>query len=176
MSDSIEAKIETKFGPMIMWVLDRYNISLRSERDHDLTINGSKWPVTLHLRDYNDGMGFVPLRRQGSENMPSSVDYQWISSSRWSDKKRTWEDITSAARLKLEAMIPEVVNAWVLANPESLAEAQRNSIHSQIDRADGEIAELEAKIAEQRAKKLELMGQLVSPEFKYVGAEQARLV
>ena len=153
-------QVETPFGRMFVHhMFDDKNRSVRIDcvegsSVHPVTVNNVAMLATLHMTDYGDG--FVPRKdnSQDGRNYGSDLHALYVSRA-----DRSGKDVSDAAKTKIRAALPGIVNAWAEGKGEEFAEAARATIHngigslqSRLEAAESEVDMLKAEIeAEEEA-------------------------
>lgn len=146
-------QVETPFGMMVIHhMCDEDNRSVRIDCDgmDSIVVNNVGVNATLHLTDYGDGMGFV-ARKDGSVQAGNNNDFHALYAWRSDYSGR---DVSDAAKKKLRATLPPIVNAWAADKGGEFASAARATISNEITglqeglvKAEGRVEKMKAEIA-----------------------------
>lgn len=154
-------QVETPFGRMFVHhMFDSVNRSVRIDCTEGsggfspIVVNRVKMLASLRLTDY--GKGFVPSKDNDNTGRDHGNDYHALHATR---AETVINDVSDAAKTKIRAALPGIVNAWAEGKGEEFAEAARATIHngigslqSRLEAAESEVDMLKAEIeAEEEA-------------------------
>jgi len=134
------ASIATSLGEVQVSFLGRDQATVEARRDHPITVNRVAIAVSLRLGEY--GAGFELSRSK--EGQP---DYNALRGYR----SGPYEPSPSARRRILD-VIPAAVQAFGVANPAVLRDAELAKLNNQAVYLELEIADLEKQLGEKRAE------------------------
>lgn len=159
MADEIKFNLETSLGKVDVVATDGEHVHIVHHRDtagnrFPIVVNGVRLSLMLHLSDYGKGDGY-----ELTHNEHGRPEYHHLSASKVDSTNFRDNACSAAARTKILAVMVAAMNEYKKANPLVFKYAEHNRLCGKIEACSYEIAELEEKLAKEKAEKTALRQQ-----------------